>query len=75
MNLSEIKRYLSQRKTAPLQDIALHFDMNPEAVRGMLEQWIRKGKVRRMGSGGCDSGCCGGCEQAVNEVYEWLQEV
>jgi len=47
MILAEIKRYLRQHGQAPLQDIALHCDAEPDAVRGMLEQWIRKGKVEK----------------------------
>ena len=74
MTPSEIKRYLVQRKIAPLHDIAMHFDMEPDAIRGMIEHWLRKGKVRRHQETGCQSGgCCGGCGEHVKEVYEWLQ--
>ena len=36
MTPSEVKRYLSERKIAPLNDIAVHFDMEPDAVRGVV---------------------------------------
>ena len=73
MTPSEVKRYLSERRIAPLNDIALHFDMQPDAVRGLLEHWIRKGKVRRFADEGCQDNCCGGCsENGHKEVYEWL---
>ncbi len=73
MTPSEVKRYLSERKIAPLNDIALHFDMQPDAVRGLLEHWIRKGKVRRFADNSCEDNCCGGCsENGHKEVYEWL---
>ena len=45
MILSDIRRYLEQRGQATLADIALHFDADPNAVRGMLNVWIRKDKV------------------------------
>ena len=73
MTPSEVKRYLTERKLAPLNDIALHFDMDPDAVRGVLSLWIRKGRVRLHQEEGCSSGCCGGCGEHVKEIYEWLQ--
>ena len=74
MTPSEVKRYLTERKLAPLNDIALHFDMDPDAVRGLLDHWIRKGRVRLHRDTGCNSGGCGGCGEHVDkDVYEWLQ--
>jgi predicted ArsR family transcriptional regulator len=70
--LSDIKRYLMQRGQASLGDIALHFDSPPEAVRGMLEQWMRKGKVRRhMATSAC-GGSCNKCDLSTTEIYEWI---
>ncbi len=72
MILSEIKSYLMERGSAPLSDIALHFDSEPDAVRGMLEQWVRKGKVRKnLLSASCGSSC-DKCDTAATEVYEWI---
>ena len=72
MILAEIKGYLKQRGQASLQDIALHFDADPEAVRGMLQQWIRKGKVeRRMLGEACGSGCTK-CNPSGVEFYIWV---
>ncbi len=74
MTPSEVKRYLAERKLAPLNDIALHFDADPDAVRGVLDHWIRKGQVRRHQDDDCNNGsCCGGCGAHVKEIYEWLQ--
>lgn len=73
MTPSEIKRYLVERRIAPLSDIATHFDMAPDAVRGMLGHWVRKGRVRLHQDTGCASGsCCGGCGDLAGEIYEWL---
>jgi len=72
MILSDIKRYLAERGQATLADIALHCDAEPDAVRGMLEQWIRKGKVeKRMAGGSCGSNCSS-CDPASVELYFWL---
>ena len=68
----EIRKYLSRRRLATLHDIALHFRMTTDAVRPMLELWIKKGKVRKHGnSPGCSRGCCK-CDPATIETYEWL---
>lgn len=54
-----------------MRDLALHFQVEPEAVRGMLEHWIRKGKVRRDAAcPPCGSGCCN-CASDLTEIYLW----
>ena len=73
MILSQIKRYLSERGQATLADTALHFDTSPEAARGMLETWIRKGKVRkRLANVACGSSCSK-CDENATEIYEWIE--
>ena len=71
MILSDIKRYLMSQKQATLADIALHFDASPDAVRGMLEQWIRKGKVAKTLAGSSCGGSCTRCDPAAVEIYHW----
>ncbi|HHH38577.1 MAG TPA: sugar metabolism transcriptional regulator [Sedimenticola sp.] len=74
MILAEIRDYLKARGRASLADIALHFDTPPDAVRGMLEQWIRKGRVRRsLASAACGNSCTQ-CDPAATEIYEWSGE-
>lgn len=74
MTPSEVKNYLTERKIATLNDIALHFDMEPDAVRGILDIWIMKGRVRIHQGDECSSGsCCGGCGEHYKDIYEWLQ--
>ena len=72
MILSDIKRYLMSQKQATLADIALHCDASPDAVRGMLEQWIRKGKVAKTLAGSSCGGSCTRCDPAAVEIYQWL---
>ncbi|MBI4776545.1 MAG: FeoC-like transcriptional regulator [Deltaproteobacteria bacterium] len=72
MILAEIRRYLMERKRATLGDLALHFDTEPDAMRGMLEQWIRKGKVLRLDiQGSCGKACSTCCCDSAVEIYEW----
>mgnify|MGYP000143266632 CR=1 FL=1 len=73
MILTDIRRYLEQRGQASLGDISRHLEADPEAVRGMLEHWMRKGRVRRYPVGAACGGC-GQCEGSGLEVYEWLGE-
>ena len=73
MILTDIRRYLEHRGQASLEDIARHLDSDPEAVRGMLEHWMRKGRVRRHRAGAACGGCSQ-CEGSALEVYEWLED-
>ncbi len=71
MILIELKHYLSEKKRVSLNELAYHFDTTPEAIRGMLEHWIRKGKIRRA-EGACGkSGCHCHLDPATLEIYEW----
>ena len=74
--LLEVRRYLEQRGAASILDLACHFGSEPEALRGMLDHWIRKGVIVRRDFGGSCGGCasqghCGGCGVLASfEVYE-----
>ena len=71
MILSDVKRYLVERRQATLSDIALHFHASPDAVRGMLDYWIRKGKLSRQSlTASCGTGC-NKCAEANTEIYVW----
>ncbi len=72
MILSDIKGYLIERGHASLTDLTLHFDTHPDALRGMLEQWIRRGKVRKQPTNTSCGSCCTKCDPAVTEIYEWI---
>ncbi len=72
MILSEIKQYLASHRVLPLHDIALHFNMEADAMRGILGKWIQKGKLKKIpGTAGCQKGCCQ-CDPATIETYQWL---
>ncbi len=71
MILSDIKHYVQRHQYATLHDLALHFQSEPEAVRGMLEHWIRKGKVRKQ-NGSCSCKGCTECNPGKMDMYEWI---
>lgn len=74
LTLSTLKAYLVSRHNASLTEMAVHFDAQPDAVRGALAQWQAKGRVRTLGSGEACSraGSCG-CACHADEIYEWVE--
>ncbi len=75
MILAELRDYLHERGQSSLQDMALHFDSEPDALRGMLEHWIRKGMIQRRGASascGNSGGSCIQCDPATVEIYVWI---
>ncbi len=40
MILSDIKQNLMQHKRATPGDLAIHFETEPKAMQGMLDQWV-----------------------------------
>ena len=73
MILSDIRDYLKERSQCTLSDIALHFDTNADAVRGMLDVWIRKGKVEKNYATASCGTSCQACDPAATEVYSWCE--
>jgi putative ferrous iron transport protein C len=71
MILSDLTTYIAERGRVPLTDLAVRFEAEPEAVRGMLATLERKGRVRRIANGAACSGCTK-CDQATVETYEWV---
>jgi len=73
MILSDIRDYLKERSQCTLSDIALHFDTDADAVRGMLDVWIRKGKVEKNYATASCGTSCQSCDPAATEVYSWCE--
>ncbi len=71
MILSQLRDYLAERCRLSLQDMANHFDADPEALRGMLAILERKGQVQKLAAGTACGGCCK-CNDAAPELYEWV---
>ena len=75
MILKDLKQYVQSHQQVSLKDIALHFDVETEAAKGMLDFWVRKGKIKHYSS---DSFCAGGCscsQKESNDLYEWNQQL
>lgn len=72
MILSELKTYLSANRRVPIGDLVNRFDTSPDAIRGMLDVFIRKGRLRRVPTGGGDCSGCTKCAAFTLEIYEWM---
>ncbi|MGB1110984.1 MAG: FeoC-like transcriptional regulator, partial [Gammaproteobacteria bacterium] len=60
MILADLRDYLRRNGRAAVYDMAQHFDTDAEAIRGMLSEWERKGRVRKLPGG---TACGGGCNK------------
>ena len=63
---------LQERRRVSMIDLTRHFQSDPEALRGMLDQFIRKGRVQRMRTGGACGGCQT-CDPLLLEIYTWVE--
>ncbi len=80
MSPIQVKQYLQARGSAPMSDLVNRFDCDAGAILGILDFWIRKGKVRTVaGQAGCAtvcSGCSGGScgTPELSSVYIWVEQ-
>lgn len=70
MILKALQQYLRDRPTTTLDELACHFAIDPDALRGMLAQLVRKGRVRKLETKKC--GGCHNCAPESLELYEWV---
>lgn len=73
MILAEVRDYLAAHRRVPLSDLVARFDVEADALRAMLEQWMRKGRLRRLDAEAKTCGTCCGCPTKGPEVYEWVE--
>ena len=71
MLLLDVKFYMTSRGRASLQDLAAHFTVTPDAMRGLMDTWIVKGRARRVGENQ-PCGSCGMCDSTPDEIFEWI---
>jgi hypothetical protein len=73
--LITIKNYLREKGAASLSEIIHHCESNAAAVEGALEQWVRRGHVRKVKAGGHCKGCSSLCSDSdALKVYEWVED-
>lgn len=71
MILSELRDYLQRNGRASLMHMAYHFDTEPDALRGMLDRLIAKGRVQKLPPAESPCSGCSKCDQAQAEIYQW----
>ena len=72
MIVTDVRDYLKMHGQAPLRDMAITFNMDQEALRPIVEQWIAKGKVQKLPQGTACQGGCSSCTPETIEIYQWI---
>lgn len=73
MTPSRLSDYLKQRGRASLAEVAIHFDVDPSAARGMLDMLIDKGRIRELSVGTCgDAGGCSCANERPLHMFEFV---
>lgn len=75
MILQEIKEYVKKRRQVSLQDLAIHFDKEPDTIRGILDFWVRKGRVKLQTQAPSCSGSCHCSASQSQEIYQWNAQI
>ncbi len=75
MILQEVKQYVKKSKQVSLQDIAVHFDKEPETIRGILDFWVRKGRIKLQTQAPSCSGSCHCTANQSQEIYYWNEQI
>ncbi|MGZ8226772.1 MAG: FeoC-like transcriptional regulator [Methylococcaceae bacterium] len=74
MILSDLRNLLKQQNRVALKDLVNHFNIDADALRGMLSKWISKGNVRKLSlESSCGTSCCK-CDPTLTELYEWIDK-
>jgi hypothetical protein len=75
MILADLRSFLQTKQRVSLNELVVHFQIDADALRGMLEKWVKKGKViRSQVDKSCGSSCCQ-CDPLLTELYEWQNDV
>lgn len=73
MILSDVRHYIKTQRSVTLRDLIHHFDVDAEALRGMLALLVTKGKItQKSATKECGTSCCK-CDSTLIEIYEWRE--
>jgi hypothetical protein len=71
--LRRVRRYMELHRRATLGDLALHFDTPAPAMVGMLDTWVRKGRIKRLDvRATCNVSCPLACDDSAMTIFEWV---
>ena len=69
--LRDIQTYIASHGTVSIQDLALKFHTDSDALQPMLQRLNRKGRIRQLPiPEKCDGCTC--CDLTSLECYEWV---
>lgn len=71
MILKELQNFVFDSHCASLAEMELHFQIDGDALRQMLNKLIRKGRVRKLPTSEKCHGCTS-CDSRTTEFYEWV---
>lgn len=74
MILTDLKNYLASVQSVSLNDLAIRFNSDAQAIRAMLELLIRKGNIRRTKKTTACGSLCNKCDLHTTEIYEWINK-
>ncbi len=72
--LADIKQCLRAQHMVSLFDLTKRFNVQPDALRDMLDILIRKGQVRKCTKTPQCGTQCQKCSVLFTELYEWVQK-
>ncbi len=73
MTLTVLKAYMQKNHVVGLNELKIHFDMDAETVRDMLDILIRKGQVRKIRDSELHCNKCAQCHNMLaDELYEYI---
>jgi len=72
MILTEIEQYMRHQQRSTLLELSQHFGIEQVALHGMLDQWVRKGKMRKVNVKSNCQKTCDQCNASELEFYEWV---
>ncbi len=71
MIFSDVRQHIKIHRSVTLRDLMIRFDVDADALRGMLSLLVDKGKVaKKSATSECGTGCCK-CDSTLVEIYEW----
>ncbi|MDJ0673840.1 MAG: FeoC-like transcriptional regulator [Calothrix sp. MO_167.B42] len=73
MILRELQEFILNYHRVSLREMELHFRMDGDALRQMLNKLIKKGRVRKLPASHKCHGCTS-CNPDTNEFYEWVEQ-
>ncbi|MGI0495539.1 FeoC-like transcriptional regulator [Alkalinema pantanalense CENA528] len=71
MLLQELQTYLRTHHHSSLQEMSQHSQSDADALRGMLDHLIRKGRVQKSVRQSCNQCHC--CPPESLEMYTWVE--